>query len=449
LKKVECLSLLTWPRDIRLIFNQNFNMRIPVLQESAVFRYTTFFYLYIMQGIPAGFALTAIANYLLGMHVASQKVGAFIALVGLPWTFQFIWGPLIDRFQYSVMGHRKHWIVLSQIAAVVASLGLLIVKDPFYELPVLSAVFFIHSIFASIQVASVDAMAITIAPLNERGKLNGFMRGGFLLGTAFGAAALSYIMHAHGFRTAVLLQTIILSIFTIVFFFTKIKRGDVLLPWNTSGQKEIMQPVNNPHLIILFKRIYAAITNKKSLRYFLVVALVYFCSSVFIRSYTYHLINVLKWPDKTVSLLQGSWGSVITFIAIILAGTSSDKIGAKRMQVKVMWGISIFLILLNSTFPLWHYSYYSGTALVLWNVADPLLSVTVFTILMGLCWEKVEGSQFTAYLALINLCDVIGSYVTGWTVITIPSPILGFSGGLVIFIMMMFLKYRHYRTIPD
>ena len=98
------------------------------LSESPRFRYITFFYLYIMQGIPAGFALTTIANYLLGQHLPSQKVGAFIAMFGLPWTFQFIWGPLIDRYQFSVIGHRKLWVVLSQLVAVLASLGLLIVK---------------------------------------------------------------------------------------------------------------------------------------------------------------------------------------------------------------------------------------------------------------------------------------------------------------------------------
>ncbi len=85
-------------------------MRPPVLNESPVLRYVTFFYLYIMQGIPAGFALTAISNYLLGKHIEPQRVGSFIAFVGLPWTLQFIWGPLIDRYQYSFIGHRKHWV---------------------------------------------------------------------------------------------------------------------------------------------------------------------------------------------------------------------------------------------------------------------------------------------------------------------------------------------------
>ena len=44
-------------------------MRMPVLSESPVLRYFTFFYLYVMQGISAGFALTALSNYLLGRGV--------------------------------------------------------------------------------------------------------------------------------------------------------------------------------------------------------------------------------------------------------------------------------------------------------------------------------------------------------------------------------------------
>ena len=425
-------------------------MRTLTLRENAKFRYVTFFYLYIMQGIPAGFALTTIANYLLGQHIPSEKVGAFIAVFGLPWTFQFIWGPLIDRYQFSIIGHRKLWVVLSQLIAVLASLGLLIVKDPLNEIPLMSILFFIYSIFASIEVASVDAMAIAIAPKDQRGRLNGFMRGGFLLGSAFGAAGLSTILHSANFRSAVWIQTIILLVFTVVFFFTKLEHEDALVPWGKFKRKQNLLAGNNPKLSILFKRVYAAITDYKSLRYLGLVALVYFCSSVFIRSYTYYLINVLHWQDKTVSFLQGSWGSIITFAAIIIAGAASDKIGAKKLQLAAMWGVCFFLIILNISYNLWHYKLYSGAALLLWNLADPLLSVTIFPILMGLCWEKVEGSQFTTYLALINLCDVLGSFITGWCVNIIFPPLLGLLCGLLLLIILLMHKWRgNYRIIPD
>ncbi len=339
--------------------------------------------------------------------------------------------------------------MLSQVVAVIASLSLLFVKDPLQQLSLLGLVFFIHSIFASVQDASVDAMAISIVPEGERGRLNGFMRGGFLLGVAFGSAGLSYVLHQYGFRNAAMLQSLVLLTFTIVFFLTKLDRNDSLLPASGQSGKEALLRRYNPNLSLLFKRIYHGITNAKSLKYFAVIASVFFCSSVFIRSYTYHLIHVLNWPDSSVSILQGSWGSVITFIAIILGGIASDKMGAKSMQVKVMWGVGLFLVILNSLFYLWHYDYFSGMGLILWNLADPLLCVSVFPILMALCVKKVEGSQFTAYMAMINLCDVTGTYITGWSVSAVSAPLLGLGCGLFILALLLYLKRNdNYSIIP-
>src|SRR5690348_11702052 len=154
---------------------------MPVLKESATLRYFTFFYLYAMQGVPAGFALTAIANYLIGKGASAPAVGAFDAIIGVPWIIQFIWGPIIDRYQFSRMGHRKHWILCSQVLAFTTSLGLLLIDDPVAQLSAVGAIFCVHSVFASVQDASVDATAISIVPVTEQGRANAFMRAGYLL----------------------------------------------------------------------------------------------------------------------------------------------------------------------------------------------------------------------------------------------------------------------------
>ena len=423
-------------------------IKLPVLEDSAYLRYCTFFYLYVMQGIPAGFALTAIANYLIGKHIPPEKVGTFVAVVGLPWILQFVWGPFIDRFQCSSMGNRKHWIVFSQWAILLATSGLYLIQKPERSLPFLSLVFFINSIFSSVQLAAVDAMAITIAPVSERGRMNGFMRGGFLMGIAISSSIFSIMLQSYTFQTIALIQTLTLLCLSIVFFFTRIQKGNTLLPSFRKVSK--VESKENPPFLIVFSKVYRGITVKKSLQFFALIAWVYFCSSVFIRSYSYHLITVLKWSDKDVSVMQGSWGSIMTFIAILIAGSKSDKIGHKTMLVKVMWSVCIFLLIFNATSFLWHYEYYSGIALILWNLADPLLSVCIFPLLMGLCLKKVEGSQFTTYLALINLCDVIGSYVTGWSLTVVSAPTLGLIGGISIFctLVMISLK-KNYIVIPN
>ena len=84
---------------------------LPSLSESHRLRAATFFALYFVEGIPSGFALTAVANYLTARHLDPEVIGAFAARIGIPWSIQFVWGPIIDRFQGSPMGRRKPWVL--------------------------------------------------------------------------------------------------------------------------------------------------------------------------------------------------------------------------------------------------------------------------------------------------------------------------------------------------
>lgn len=46
----------------------------------------------------------------------------FLSLVGLPYTFKFLWAPLMDRFELPWLGRRRGWLVLTQL---MLALGLL------------------------------------------------------------------------------------------------------------------------------------------------------------------------------------------------------------------------------------------------------------------------------------------------------------------------------------
>lgn len=48
-----------------------------------------------------------------------KTVGLF-SLISLPYTFKFLWAPLLDRFQIPWLGRRRGWLALSQIALVFA-----------------------------------------------------------------------------------------------------------------------------------------------------------------------------------------------------------------------------------------------------------------------------------------------------------------------------------------
>ncbi|MGI4884694.1 MAG: MFS transporter [Janthinobacterium lividum] len=412
-----------------------------VLRESVGLRYFTFFYLYVMQGIPSGFALTAVYNYLVGSGLTAKSVGTFAAIVGLPWTFQFIWGPLIDKFQYSIIGHRKQWVVLTQLVACLASLSLLLVRNPVAQLGLMGGVFFVHSVFASIQDASVDAIAISVVPLAERGRVNAFMRGGYLLGWAVGGAVLAYVLHHGGFRPAALVQSATLLVLTVLTFFIKLDRADRLLPtFGKAGRAAarahaaaLNDTEENPSLRWLFAELWRSMAERYSLRAFGIIFLAYLASYVFGYAYNYHLIHTLKWADADVSILQGSWGSAAAFALLLGGGVLVDRLGTAKLQYWVMAGYAFFLLVFGALAPFWHVRALGFAGLVLMNVADPLLSVAAMPALMAFCRPKIEGSQFTTYMALVNLCGVASSYLNGWLLEVTTAPIIGLAcGGLML-----------------
>src|SRR6516162_6877853 len=44
----------------------------------------------------------------------------FLSLVGLPYTFKFLWAPLMDRFEPPWLGRRCGWLVVTQLALAAA-----------------------------------------------------------------------------------------------------------------------------------------------------------------------------------------------------------------------------------------------------------------------------------------------------------------------------------------
>jgi hypothetical protein len=110
----------------------------------------------------------------------------------LPWTFKFLWAPLVDSFRTKNFGF-KAWIISAQIFMGIFLIPLIFI-NPFESFTLFAALLFLHSFSASIQDVSIDALAINSVSVNERGSINGYMQAGMLLGRSLlggGALAVS------------------------------------------------------------------------------------------------------------------------------------------------------------------------------------------------------------------------------------------------------------------
>jgi MFS transporter, PAT family, beta-lactamase induction signal transducer AmpG len=66
-------------------------------------------------GLPLALTGQAMQAWLTTEGVDLATIG-FLGLVGLPYTFKFLWAPLMDRFEPPWLGRRRGWLVLTQLA---------------------------------------------------------------------------------------------------------------------------------------------------------------------------------------------------------------------------------------------------------------------------------------------------------------------------------------------
>ena len=66
-------------------------------------------------GLPLALTGQAMQAWLSADGIDIATIG-FLSLVGLPYTFKFLWAPLMDRFEPPWLGRRRGWLVLTQLA---------------------------------------------------------------------------------------------------------------------------------------------------------------------------------------------------------------------------------------------------------------------------------------------------------------------------------------------
>jgi PAT family beta-lactamase induction signal transducer AmpG len=70
-------------------------------------------------GLPLYVLIQLVPGWLRVEGVGLAEIG-FFALIGFPYTWKFLWSPFMDRFTLPFLGHRRGWMLLTQLALLVS-----------------------------------------------------------------------------------------------------------------------------------------------------------------------------------------------------------------------------------------------------------------------------------------------------------------------------------------
>jgi PAT family beta-lactamase induction signal transducer AmpG len=118
-------------------------------------------------GLPLFLLINLVPAWLRSEGVDLKAIGLF-ALIQLPYTWKFLWAPLMDRFGLPLLGRRRGWILVTQLLllAAIPAFGLLAPRLDIWAIAYLAAVV---ALFSASQDIVLDAFRREILPDAELG----------------------------------------------------------------------------------------------------------------------------------------------------------------------------------------------------------------------------------------------------------------------------------------
>jgi len=161
------------------------------------------FFMYLSQKIFLCFSWTLLPIILRKQGISLGAIG-FTTLVYSPWALKFLYAFMVDRFYSTRMGKRKSWIV-PLLTVSLFMLPILALLSPQEDLTlILSAVFVLNLIFATVDIA-VDGYATDILEPDERPWGNMIQTCGYVIGYMTGAGIFLIIYQQQGWQTTLMI----------------------------------------------------------------------------------------------------------------------------------------------------------------------------------------------------------------------------------------------------
>ncbi|MSO67468.1 MAG: MFS transporter [Pseudolabrys sp.] len=122
-------------------------------------------------GLPLALSGSTLAVWLTERNIDLATIGLF-SLVGLPYTFKFLWAPLVDALDVPVLskllGRRRGWLVFTQLL-LVAAIVFLGFCDPVTSLPLIIFGAVLVATASATQDIVVDAFRVESLETSEQG----------------------------------------------------------------------------------------------------------------------------------------------------------------------------------------------------------------------------------------------------------------------------------------
>lgn len=354
--------------------------------------------LYLSQGLPYGFFVTAVP-------VLLRKEGSSLAMVSLssvlmlPWGLKLFVAPFVDKHRGSPLGARRGWILPLQVATALcvlasAVLGELLGRGGSGVLVALAAATVITAMLAATQDCATDGLAVELLGHDERGLGNGVQVAAYRLGMIVGGSALLVVFDVAGWLPTFGAMAALLLVATAPIAWWREPAG---------------APPAAPAALSIFARFF----RRPRVWPWLGLIVLYKIGDAFGSPMVKPLLVDRGLSVTDIGLLVGGLGSAAALVGALVGGWLAGRAGRRA----ALMGAGLIHALLMACYALPVLGVGGTTLLstlmVLEHLTGSMTTVALFTVMMDAADESTGATDYTVQASVIVGATFVGAAPSG------------------------------------
>ncbi len=351
----------------------------------------------LLLGFASGLPLSLVGSTLQAWFTVSGvnlvAIG-FLALVGQPYVYKFVWAPLMDRFVPPLLGRRRGWVFLMQVALLItiASMALF---DPTTKPLLLGALALAVAFLSASQDIAIDAYRTDLLPAEERGLGSALFVTTYRMAVLVSGSMALIIAAEMGWRFTYLLMAVMMLI------------GMVAAWFGPEPEQKVAPPVSLVEAVVEpFKEF---MSREGAWALLLLVVLYKFGDAFSLSLTTTFMIRGLGFSLIDVGAITKVVGLLATIIGALIGGTLMARLGLFRslMLFGILQAVSnltfMLLAMVGKSYPM------MIAASSAEYLAGGMGTAAFLAFLMSLCNQRYTATQF----ALLSALSAVGRVFVG------------------------------------
>jgi MFS transporter, PAT family, beta-lactamase induction signal transducer AmpG len=391
-------------------------------------------------GLPIALTSGTLQAWLATLDINLRTIGA-ATLVGLPYTFKFLWAPFIDRISLPWLGRRRDWVLAMQLLLAVV-IALTPHLDPRSEIQAVLAMATLVAFLSATQDIAVDAYRTDIVRPEERGVGAAATVAGYRMAMLTSGALAPILSRSFGWTGAYSFVAAVMASCAI---------GTWLAP---DPERQARTPRSLAEAVIEPLREFL---GRPGILAVLVLVVMYKLGDAMALSLsTAFIIKGLGFTAADVGTVSKGFGLGATLLGAFVGGLAVAQAGLFRSLLWLGFAQAVTILPYAWLAVVGHEYYALIAAIGIQNFGDGMGTAAFVALLTALCNSRFSAFQYALLSALASLGRILLGPISGrvaedmgWTLFFVVAFCVALPGLVLVVLLRRLLDELDTRAPAD